>query len=886
MSFGRSIRPVIRPRAIAIAWIIAVIMAIGILPARAVDLFTVKGTVRDPAGSALAGVRVSYTSRSTYTDAQGKYTLGFSNAGTYAITAARSDLNSQTKNVNVVTQIGPVDFTLTYVLVGALTPGAFNTTPKTITLTAASTAPSTSCVTATVQPSGSDVPLTYSSTGPDGTNTWNATWEVPAGTQDGAYGVTYKAVTCSASILLTNTATQTYFVDSVAPIADPRTLIPLDHGNAIFTAQRLMAKLTDPNGSGVDPATISFTLSSGSSSASYSASYDPSTSWAKTSTLSFTTGNSYTARVDFSDYAGNSQSLSWSFLALLTPSIGTGTGSLYAEGVNTGQNGSTVGTKKWSFSPRVSMSGRTVHFTAGSNHAGWGTVAASLPIDAAKIRVTIAGVTQEWTKKPYAAGTTKTIYQNVTYLPTSGAPADVNLEPTSATLPTVSLDLPVGTEAATLVLESAQSTATFAGVCADPSTTSISCTPDPLRFFLPERFSDRLANFNSQAEMSSAGCVPGTDCLPAISILQMVPDPTGPTTKGGIWKILPPLVDFCSVNVPSPGTLCLISGVLYPTSAVIYPPETFASTCSEAQYCTYETAAANDERRSRCVTNEGADRPYTQSGPEDDPPWVAEYNPCNQVFTLFSWVNTKIGNYTKKRIHIFEGSWSSEWGVQDGDYDELGLHWATNDKFKRWTRADPRDIPEYGDFGATSGPPFQAYHSGDSYPFGHEDEYYDCFYFAGKYKIPANERTFSDSTGHAWGAGTGTDTGSIRGWPQWRQYSCSSGFVYVRTTSGLLRAVMEEYRYPGNEIARNNGNVMTTWGHREESGPNYWDLLDIACTLATGGYGQAACSAYGIVLKLTNTDRSSSYESQISRDPDGPGPTPDWGFPYYEEKRD
>jgi hypothetical protein len=77
---------------------------------------------------------------------------------------------------------------------------------------------------------------------------------------------------------------------------------------------------------------------------------------------------------------------------------------------------------------------------------------------------------------------------------------------------------------------------------------------------------------------------------------------------------------------------------------------------------------------------------------------------------------------------------------------------------------------------------------------------------------------------------------------------------------------------------------MTTWGHREGPKPDIWDFLDIACTLVTGGYGQAACNAYGVVMKLTEDDQTSNYEEKTRRDEDGPGPTPDWGFPYYERQ--
>src|SRR5688572_11576092 len=107
MSSSSLIKTPARRRRMVVFVAVAITMAIGVLPAKAVDLFTIKGAVRNPAGTPLVGVRISYTSRSTYTDAQGKYTLGFSNAGTYAITAARSDLNPQTKNVNVVTQVAP-----------------------------------------------------------------------------------------------------------------------------------------------------------------------------------------------------------------------------------------------------------------------------------------------------------------------------------------------------------------------------------------------------------------------------------------------------------------------------------------------------------------------------------------------------------------------------------------------------------------------------------------------------------------------------------------------------------------------------------------------------------------------------------------------------------
>ena len=540
---------------------LVVMLAIGVLPAIAVDIRTINGTVRDAAGTPLAGVLVSYTSRSTYTDWQGKYSLGFSSLGTYAITASRSDLNSQTKNVNVATQVGPVDFSLAYKLVGAIDDSAFNSVPKTLTLTAASTAPSSSCATATVQPSGTAVPLAFTTTSPDGTNNWAGTYTVPSGTADGSYAISYKAVQCSGGLLLTNLANQTYFLDRIAPSMDIKTLMPLDHGNSIFSGQPLLVKVTDDR-SGVNPASITFTLTdettgSTSSFASSAVSYNSTTGWAKTTPATLVQGHVYRTSVTLSDFAGNAANLAHtpgdtgggflsSTIGLTSAKASIPATTCTLSGVNA-QTGKKTATCR---SVPLHLDS-TLMTLGGTRHAGFGYVEQRVTLNTAKLKTTLAGVqlTQAAYSAADAAWSPRSLSTQFFVLDRGPATQTVGIAEVDATIGTLTVSVPATWSSATLFMDPVNS-APSSAACADPSVSSIACVPDSVRFYTGDLAADQM-----KADLALAGDTPGFTRLtyPAVHL----PLPQSVTCKPsfGPWLCQPAAQPHWQAVAPVGGCL-------------------------------------------------------------------------------------------------------------------------------------------------------------------------------------------------------------------------------------------------------------------------------------------------------------------------------------------
>jgi hypothetical protein len=336
-----------------------------------------------------------------------------------------------------------------------------------------------------------------------------------------------------AATLLSTNLSAIASADTTPPSIDSSSLSPLDHGNTVFDFQPLMAKVTD-EGSGINPDSISFTLAQGDTRRTYIGTWDSSTGWAATKPILLTSGQTYDATLEVADNAGNKQSRSWTFLTIAAPVVELAASSMSAQGINLNVPGDKPGTQKWSFDPSLTISDRWVHFRQGSKHAGWGTLSSSVPVDQAGVQIVLDGIAQDLPEHPFSAGTVKTVYQQIVYTSTSGAPRDVFVGSEDFRLPQITSDLPIGTTSATLSMDGVPTAAEPGGVCADPSTGTSGCSPDPLRFFMTQNMAERLDAANPPAP--PAGASPTSSSSASAG-------PSGPSS----------LSSFCAVPGPDAG---------------------------------------------------------------------------------------------------------------------------------------------------------------------------------------------------------------------------------------------------------------------------------------------------------------------------------------------
>lgn len=221
--------------------------------AYALGVMTIAGTVKDPVGRPLAGVRVTDgRGKTVYTNSAGAYSIEESQPSTYVVTASRKGLNPKSRVVGPVEALQPVDFTLTYGLSGTISPVAFNNEPPvTLSIIATTYAPATgTCVTFTDLTSGSQVVLSFEPpVAADGSSRWTGSHSVPPGRADGTYKWQLRANDCG-NVLLSNVPTYTYVIDSVAPVLAGVT--PIDGGNASVSPLSIHAAIQDGS-SGVNP---------------------------------------------------------------------------------------------------------------------------------------------------------------------------------------------------------------------------------------------------------------------------------------------------------------------------------------------------------------------------------------------------------------------------------------------------------------------------------------------------------------------------------------------------------------------------------------------------------------------------------------------------------
>lgn len=470
--------------------------------ARATTVMVIQGNVNDPVGRALGGVTVTDNqSKSTTTDSLGYYRIEETTLSTYIVTASRTGLNRKSQTVDPTRALTPVDFTLTYILSGSVSPQWFNNEPpKTLTITANSYAPAFGQrVTFTDSPSGSTVALSWQSTASDGSSTWTGSYQVSAGRADGTYSYTISSADCSSSTTLTNTYSSSYRIDSVVPIID--SLAPLDYGNTVSSFQPLLAKITDPGGSGVKASTISFTLTDETDPANIvttthpASVYSASTGWAKTAAVSLTLGHVYRISVSASDNADNATSrahdsvaASGGFLSI-TQTVSSTLGEIPPIDCVVADEIDPLTQTKVATCLRVGVylaDSTNPHRLSGSRHAGQGGVLQTLALNTAMIVPRTSSGAELTVQSAYEEG--DSAWNARTILTLFDVPAahsvatDYRTGPLNVEIGDLVTRVPAVATAATLYMTAVDTSAkSISDGCTDPSTQQ--CFPDPVHAF-------------------------------------------------------------------------------------------------------------------------------------------------------------------------------------------------------------------------------------------------------------------------------------------------------------------------------------------------------------------------------------------------------------------
>ena len=309
--------------ALAVA-MLAVLTLLPVRPAGAITLFYIRGTVRDAIGRPLAGATVSDgVNPPVTTAADGTYALPESNTGTYYVTASRTDMDpapAARVNATLPVDVSPVDFSLLYQMsppsVGPMSSSG-GSVSRTLNITTKAPQPGVpgtagaSCVEVGDSRTAQTSAATYVSSA-NGTATWTWTLSVPQGTAENIYSLTFVAKDCSTGTALTGSAGRSYTVDNTAPRLAVRDILPLDFGNTIFTAQRVMGRVYDSGGSGINVSQSSIVLedvTAGTSSTITGSSLSYVNGYLRTPQRTLVDGHVYRVTVTAKDNAGNSSTV-------------------------------------------------------------------------------------------------------------------------------------------------------------------------------------------------------------------------------------------------------------------------------------------------------------------------------------------------------------------------------------------------------------------------------------------------------------------------------------------------------------------------------------------------------------------------------------------------
>lgn len=409
-------------------------------PAAAVGTMTIAGHTLDNAGRPVAGVRVSDgQGGSTTSNSSGAYSLSETFVSTYVVTASKPGLvGPGPRVVGPVEALSPVDFAMTYVLTGSISPRAFSITPPTdLSLSATTYAPVTDlCVRFTDSAAGSTAELSRVGAGVN-PSSWAGIYTVPTGLADGAYGYTIKGVLCSTGVTLTQVAQDVYILDRVAPIVSP--VAPVDGGNAFFPQLRIVADARDEL-SGIDPSTPTIQLvdrgmdnatvvSSTSVPAIYVAS---SNTVGALNDVALTPGHYYEVAVGIRDYAGN-QTTRTEHFAAATITIPSAKASIPDTAASDGGKVCSFAFCTWEFTGlALTVGGYDVELS-NTNHSGFGSVDHGVSLGRAVVSYSLLGISRtqflDDVATSSAAVRRRTVSQQLATLESGPAPQTLHVNP-------------------------------------------------------------------------------------------------------------------------------------------------------------------------------------------------------------------------------------------------------------------------------------------------------------------------------------------------------------------------------------------------------------------------------------------------------------------------
>lgn len=460
---------------------VALLLLVPLFPSAAYGgLVTLHGNVKDPLGRPLSGVRVtnSFTGNFGTSDGQGRWSFNEDYIGSYRLTASRAGLNrSDPLVVDAPQALLDVDFTLTYILTGSVTPSAFNnTSPTTVQVTANSHAPlANQCVVWKDLASGSQVALLH--TGTSGSViTWGGNYVVASSVNEGTFQWELTSYDCSSSIGLTNLPRSGYIVDRTPPSIPLAGLTPVAGLQTMFLNQPLSAKVADPL-SGVPASGIRFTLRNVISGPQVSdipaQTYGDGVAVSAPHALS--TGNRYNVAVTATDRAGNTSTTDQAdsnFPSWLAISVTPGAVSAEIPRVeDTSLAGDLINGYRATFTNvTLQASQSTVGFSS-SAHSGFAKETLTVPLTSAQVcnnapvpNCQPAGLTTNTMKKVFAVAK-------------SAGPLSATVPAHEVSLGDLTIPVPITHTDPYLVMDPLSVTPSLDGC---PAPNGSGCDPDPL----------------------------------------------------------------------------------------------------------------------------------------------------------------------------------------------------------------------------------------------------------------------------------------------------------------------------------------------------------------------------------------------------------------------
>ena len=465
-------------------------------------------------------------------------------------------------------------------------------------------------------------------------------------------------------------------------------LVPGQLGNTAYGSQVVAAKIADVD-SGVDGSSAALELKDdtlGSNALNIPAQFDPTTGWLRSiSPQPLITGHAYTVSLSVQDAVGNLLEYGWAFKAISEPVFEQGLAYMDQVGRETGNPGSSPGTREWLFKPGLDIEPRSASFADGSLHFGWGTVASTVGVGDARILVTSDGVETEAAVLPYPIGDTRTVYEMLPYTDSLEPLTATTVGPSWVMLPDLTLDLPEETDSARIVLSDGVVTSTVAGVCADPMAGSTGCATDPLHFYMTSSMADKIPDPTEGGQPIVGGDFIG------VAKAQLAPEVD--LLDGVTYRIARPFENrACYDDMERGFPVCPLNDVLYPDDTPVVPPELFAEHCLEIIFCDGRTIADHGpyERQFYCVEWQRQNSSGNIVG--RDRHWVDDWSKCQQTMSVQAFSDGTWPAGSSKELHRFRVLWQSEWGFADGTSDFLGLNFGTPNWESQWHKATSAEL--------------------------------------------------------------------------------------------------------------------------------------------------------------------------------------------------